>query len=202
MKKRCRKSMVVIAMVIVGIFSLCTCGSSSDTINEREVIRKLQEFTTMKQEGNSYVFESNGEWSLHYTTENEFVEIHQEWIKDCFSNWFGDNELGNDGTFKYDLDENIIGMYFDYESAEGALSIISYNIDEDKFSVNFDGKRYEATDEFAEYIMDYGLIEVLQNSIEEFKSNLESNNVSIVEVTELRYKDIVDNISLDLEELE
>ena len=78
-------------------------------------------------------------------------------------------------------------MYFEYETVDGNLSIINYNIDDEELTLMIDGDRYEPTEEFEDYIDGYGLIDVLEGRIRQFESNLEANDLSMDDVRDVTY---------------
>ena len=108
-------------------------------------------------------------------------------MTDCFTGCFGTYDFGNDGTFTYDLDENEIRIYFDYETVDGNLSILNYNIDDEELTLRIDGDIYEPAEEFEDYIDEYGLINVLEGRIDQFESNLEANGLSLDDVRDVSY---------------
>lgn len=176
-----------VGIIAVIIFAFALIGKDS---NKNEVIEKLQKFTTVEKTDNIYYFNFDSNWSIKYTDVNEAVDFEERKVYDCFAEYFGVTSFDNEGNFTYDLDENEIRMYVDYESAEGSISIINYSIDDDKFSVMKDANKYNAADDFVEYIKKYGLVETMQRDIAEFENILKDNGLSIEQITDLKYKDI------------
>lgn len=156
-------------------------------ISAEETVEKLQKFTYIDTTDERCTFSYEDSWNLIYTTENEFVEFYEPEVTDCFTGCFGTYDFGNDGTFTYDLDENEIRIYFDYETVDGNLSILNYNIDDEELTLRIDGDIYEPAEEFEDYIDEYGLINVLEGRIDQFESNLEANGLSLDDVRDVSY---------------
>lgn len=169
----------IVAVVILVIMVLPE-GTDSD-----EVIGKLLQFTSAYQNENGYVFDYNGMWKIGYVEINEFIVCQNYAVYDCLS------DFGNDGEFTYDLDEKEFRIYVDYESVDGNLSIINYDISGDKLTVMVDGERYEASDELEEYINTCGIIDSMKRSMEEIQSVLKNNGLTLEQLANLKYKDII-----------
>lgn len=187
-----KKRWMIGGIVIFIIFILLISGDSTDA---DEIIQRLQQFTYMEREELSdgsdiYIFNNSEKWYLKYSDVNECVEITEGAVLDCLAGYCGTVDLDNVGIFTYDLDENAIRIYFDYEASDGTISNINYDIDKDKFTGIIDGERYSLSEEFVNYIKDYGLIDIMKNDIKEFENELQENNMSIEEVTYLESKDI------------
>lgn len=85
-------------------------------------------------------------------------------------------------------------MYFDTDIPDGKLSIITYNLEKDKFTLNVDGDRYEPTDEFVEYLDSYKLADTLKEDVSVFKRALNQMELSVEQVGALSFSDIEKNI--------
>ena len=173
--------------VAVVIFAGAVIVFAVNDITAGETVERLQKFTYIDATDDRCSFSYGESWNLIYTTENEFVEFYEPDVTDCFAGYFETYDFGNDGTFTYDLDENAIRMYFEYETVDGNLSIINYNIDDEELTLMIDGDRYEPTEEFEDYIGGYGLIDVLEGRIRQFESNLEANDLSMDDVRDVTY---------------
>lgn len=173
--------------VAVVIFAGAVIVFAVNDITAGETVERLQKFTYIDATDDRCSFSYGESWNLIYTTENEFVEFYEPDVTDCFAGYFETYDFGNDGTFTYDLDENAIRMYFEYETVDGNLSIINYNIDDEELTLMIDGDRYEPTEEFEDYIDGYGLIDVLEGRIRQFESNLEANDLSMDDVRDVTY---------------
>ena len=169
------------------IFAGAVIVFAINDISAEETVEKLQKFTYIDTTDERCTFSYEDSWNLIYTTENEFVEFYEPEVTDCFTGCFGTYDFGNDGTFTYDLDENEIRIYFDYETVDGNLSILNYNIDDEELTLRIDGDIYEPAEEFKDYIDEYGLINVLEGRIDQFESNLEANGLSLDDVRDVSY---------------
>ena len=169
------------------IFAGAVIVFAINDISAEETVEKLQKFTYIDTSDERCTFSYEDSWNLIYTTENEFVEFYEPEVTDCFTGCFGTYDFGNDGTFTYDLDENEIRIYFDYETVDGNLSILNYNIDDEELTLRIDGDIYEPAEEFEDYIDEYGLINVLEGRIDQFESNLEANGLSLDDVRDVSY---------------
>lgn len=169
------------------IFAGAVIVFAINDISAEETVEKLQKFTYIDATDERCTFSYEDSWNLIYTTENEFVEFYEPEVTDCFTGCFGTYDFGNDGTFTYDLDENEIRIYFDYETVDGNLSILNYNIDDEELTLRIDGDIYEPAEEFEDYIDEYGLINVLEGRIDQFENNLEANGLSLDDVRDVSY---------------
>lgn len=192
-KKKPIGKIIIALIVIIGIFAVMSGGGDSDNTTDKETIEKLQKFTTMTKDGDTYIFSNGEDWELHYTTENEFVEITEPEVLDCFTSAFDSSDIGNSGTFGYDLDENEARMYFDYYSKADNkdLSIINYDIDKDEYTALADGDHYEISKDLQDYLDEYKLSDIIKTDVESFKEDLENQGLTFDDVKNLKYDDIV-----------
>ncbi len=175
---------------IVALIVIFVVGTFSGKKDVDGIVKKMETFTGMEKTDTGFTF-STDMWSLKYVESNEFVEFSEDAIYKCFINYFGTYDLGNEGTFTYDLSENEIRIYFDCEISEGRLTIINYDISSDEFVLMVDGKKYTPTDEFVEFLNNCSLSDIMKNDIVTFETELKENGISIEEVTDLKYKDLV-----------
>lgn len=189
-----------LGIVIIIIFLCAIWGN--DNGKKHEVIEKLQEFTDLEENDGKYLFKYDEEnvnsfcegWSINYTERNEFVNFQEEAVIACFENVFGydcfpEKSASKDG-FSYDLDENEIRIFFDTELSEGNLSIITYSIEEDEFTLRVEGEDYEPSDEFLDYVNECDIVSIMKKDIDEFKHEIEDNELSIEQLFNLKYEDI------------
>lgn len=191
-----------VGIVIIIIF-LCAIWRNDNDKN-RKVIEELQEFTDLEEADGKYLFKYDKEntnssckgWSINYTDVNEFVNFQEDVVIEYFTDVFGydcfPDKGASKGGFAYDLDENSIRIYFDTELPEGNLSIITYSIDEDEFTLMVDGEHYEPSDEFLDYINECDIVSIMEKDIDEFKHEIEDNKLSIEQLFNLKYEDIDD----------
>lgn len=180
---RKKKSLVCAFIIAILSINLTGCGGNSD-----EVIGKLKNFTELSVEDDVYSFYSTDGWDLRYTEENGAVRFENESVCNFVEESF-DTECSN-GGFSFDLDENEARIYLDAEINEGNLTIINYNLADDEYILMVDGKKYEASDEFINFVDSYDLAKVIKHDVENFKKTLENESVSFDDVASLNYDDI------------
>lgn len=200
-KKPIRKIIIALfAIIAIGcIFAAMSGGNDSDNeeasgdMNSKETIEKLQKFTTMTKDGDVYIFSNGENWELHYTTGNEFVVITEPEVLDCFAVAFNSSEIGNSGTFTYDLDENEARMYFDYDSEadDKKISTINYDIEKNQYTALADGERYDISEDLQNHLDEYKLSDIIKKDVEAFKEDLENQGLTFNDVEGLTYDDIV-----------
>ena len=200
-KKTIRKIIIALfAIIAIGcIFAAMSGGNDSDNeeasddMNSKETIEKLQKFTTMTKDGDVYIFSNGENWELHYTTGNEFVVITEPEVLDCFAVAFNSSEIGNSGTFTYDLDENEARMYFDYDSEadDKNISIVNYDIDKNHYTALAGGEHYEISEDLQNHLDEYKLSDIIKKDVEAFKEDLENQGLTFNDVEGLTYDDIV-----------
>ena len=199
MKKLMKKMVILLTIATLLAVNLTACGdsdssssgSSGSSFDSKAVIEKLQQFMSVQKDGDKYVFDDGAGCTIEYTDVNEALVFYEPAVYDCFSAAFGLEDIGNDGEFAYDLDEGEVRMYFDnVELEDGDLSIISYNLDKNEFTVNMNGKRYYASDELVDYINEYGLVDIMQIDIAAFKEDLKTNGLTFGDIANLKYNAI------------
>lgn len=196
-KKKKHKIIWIMVLIItfLGLMVLPNEYSESDdsTVDEERIIERLQEFTTTYKDNNKLCFADNsGKWILTYTTENVFVAFKDETIEECFYDIFGEGCLAtnavSNGGFAYDLNDNRASVYFDVDIADGHLTIVSYFLSEQEYEVMVDGEKWSVTDEFKNYVETYGLNEIFEADVSEFKEELQQKNLSVTDVLNVSYK--------------
>lgn len=182
--------LIILGLGVIGLLS--EEEESKLSYKEAEkIINELKSFTDVEKSNGKYCFIYDN-WIINYTKENEFVSFGYSSISDFLIYAFG-YDCMTDGGIGYDFDENKINIYVTAEVEEGTLSIISYNINDDKFTINLNGKRYSTlSDEFIEAIKKYDVIDSLQNQIDKFENDLKENGLSMEDVSNLEFKDIAE----------
>lgn len=189
-------------IIIVLCLGLVGCGKANEEVSD--TVNKLKDFTTLDKVKDIYEFEYNdssyngnlNRFIIRYSEANEAVRLYgNKEIGDIVTNLFEVNCLNEEDELVYDISENEIRMYFDSEAFgnidfTGGISIISYNIDDEEFIINKDGKKYSASDEFIEFATENNLVDVILKSLDEFKNLLIENNLSLEEIGSLKYSDI------------
>lgn len=124
-------------------------------------------------------------WILKYTTENEFVIIRDDLIVDLFAELDGIDSLNGDSELTYDLSENEAKIYFDEDLA--GISILSYNLDSEEYTVNQDGDRYEISQEFLNFLENKKYDKLIKEDLNYFEDSLEENNLSLEDISILKF---------------
>lgn len=185
-KKGC--AVIVIALVILGILGILMIGGSSSGGSD-ETIEKLQEIATLSEEEDIYVFtgatDEGDNWALRYTDVSTAIRFEDDAVAEYISWNFGEDTLHNNG-FTYNLGESMINIYLEAELEEGKLSIISYDVKADSFTLMIDGNEYYASEEFEEDIR-LEILDVMIKDIDDFENQLEENGIEIDEVKNLGY---------------
>ena len=182
----------ILTTVLIGIVA-AGCTESVD-VDVNEVVEKLQEFTEVEKEDDKYLFTYSEEnekiWTLKYFA-NNVVEFYDNAVYTCLTQEFGEDCFyGNNSGFIYDMSENAVRVYVDVEMSDGNLSIINYDFDDEKLTVNMDGGRYYASDYIEEVYEDYGIIEIMGNNVKTFKEQLEINGLLFEEVAYIEYEEL------------
>lgn len=193
-KRKSKKWIFIIPVLIIIIGVIAVLLIVNGDSDKKETIQKLLQDTDLYKTDNSYVFNYQGEWEIIYTEENAFVKIPEKQVSDCVEEAFEIVDAGNDDTFGYDFDTGNLNMYFDAIIPDGNLSIITYNLESDEFTLNIDGERYEPTDEFAEYLDSYKLADTLKEDISAFEDTLNQMELSVEQISNLSFSDLDKNI--------
>ena len=186
----------VLAICIIG-YAFSSCGSGGKLSSEKtEIITTLKNKADFRTEyveqwkETFYRFTYDDKWVLQYTDNGCTVRINEPLIQGCFADWFGDTEIGNDSTFAYSLTHNCVNMYFKYETSEGKLSIVMYDIGKDEYTVMIDGDKYTVSDELNNYLKEYGLNKILRQDINDFKTDLSAMDLTLQDLEQINYKDL------------
>lgn len=198
--KKKSKVPFVILVVVIMIVMLFACSDGSEeqgsSKSEQVILDELATFTTLyKDDSDRYIFlDKEEKWAICYTDANEFVVFENEVVLQCFTDAFGydcfaDDILSGIG-FSYDLDENAARTYFDVDISEGHLTIVNYSFTNEEYVLNVNGDKYEASDEFVEFVQAYGLAEDMQSDVDEFKEVLSEHDLSMNDLLNLEYETI------------
>jgi len=156
----------------------------------KETVEKLAQFTEIESDEVKVRFCYDGIWYLDYTTENEVVRLTSSEAYDCLAECCGTDSFGNDGTFCYDLDDNKIIVYMDYDTAEGNISILIYERDSEKYSLLLDGEHCDSSSELEKYLDGAGFPAIMSDAIEAFEADLREHDLTMEEVMHLDYKKV------------
>lgn len=192
-KRKSKKWIFIIPVLIIIIGAIVVFLVVNGDSDKKETVQKLLQATDLYKTDNSYIFNYQGKWEIVYTEENSFAKIPEQEVSDCVEDAFEIIDAGNDSTFSYDFDTGNLNMYFDAIVPDGNLSIITYNLENDEFTLNVDGERYEPSDEFAEYLDSYELADTLKEDVSVFKDELSQMELSVEQVGALSLSDIEKN---------
>lgn len=193
-KRKSKKWIFIIPVLVIIIGAIVFFGVVNGDSDKKETVKKLLQATDLYETDISYVFNYQGKWEIVYTEENSYAKIPEQKVSDCVEDAFEIADAGNDSTFGYDFDTGNLNMYFDAIVPDGNLSIITYNLENDEFTLNVDGDRYEPSDEFAEYLDSYELADTLKEDVSDFEDALSQMELSVEQVGALSFSDIEKNI--------
>lgn len=191
-----KKRILYAAVAGMMLLTATGCGATLTSEEAKEVIAGLELFTVLEQEEDSYgmlydfVYD---DWSIRYS-EGGVVSFDYSSVEDFLVDAFGASCMYDDerGHVCYAFEDNRISIYLQAEMEDGKLSIISYDIDDEEYTVNIDSERYNASDELIECMEEYDVIDNIQKEIDEFKQNLKDNDVDFEQVCALTRDDIKD----------
>lgn len=175
----------VAAVVLILVLFLSDNGKEA-----KETVEKLAQFTEIESDEVGVQFHYGDIWYLDYTDENEVVRFTSSEAYNCLAECCGTDSFGNDGTFCYDLDDDKIMVYMDYETEDGTISILIYERDSKKYIVHSDGERYNASTELEEYLDGAGFPAMLSDGIDAFAADLREHDLTIEEVSNLNEKKV------------
>lgn len=194
-KKKSGKAIVVLGIVaiviIASIFAMKMFGGNSKA---KEIVEKLKDSTMVSKTENGYEFAYGDIWTLCYTEETMYVKMSIPSISEYFAETLVGSNLGDDGTFKYNLKTEELNMYCDTELDGENLSAITYNIEDDEFTFIVNGERYETEKEYAQQIKDDNIAVILKSNVDDFVDDLNYINLTKDDVANLTYKDIKANV--------
>ena len=194
-KKKSGKAIVVLGIVaiviIVSIFAMKMFGGHSKA---KEIVEKLKDSTMVSKTENGYEFAYGDIWTLCYTEETMYVKMSIPSISEYFAETLVGSNLGDDGTFKYNLKTEELNMYCDTELDGENLSAITYNIEDDEFTFIVNGERYETEKEYAQQIKDDNIAVILKSNVDDFVDDLNYINLTKDDVANLTYKNIKANV--------
>ena len=194
-KKKSGKAIVVLGIVaiviIVSVFAMKMFGGNSKA---KEIVEKLKDSTMVSKTENGYEFAYGDIWTLCYTEETMYVKMSIPSISEYFAETLVGSNLGDDGTFKYNLKTEELNMYCDTELDGENLSAITYNIEDDEFTFIVNGERYETEKEYAQQIKDDNIAVILKSNVDDFVDDLNYINLTKDDVANLTYKDIKANV--------
>lgn len=185
------KKFLLIFTLIVGMLLGTGCGAGLSEEDAKQTIEGLESFTEMEQIDDWYDFEYT-DWTIRYSDGNSFVKFDYSCVEQFLGDSFGYDCMYDSGYVGYDFSENRISMYIDGEVDEGHITIISYSIDDDKYTVNIDAEVYTASDELIDRMKEYEVVESILEEVDSFKKTLKENNLSYEKVSSMTYDNIKD----------
>lgn len=194
-KKKSKKLAVIISIIVVVLIAIILAtklfGGSSST---KDVLNKLKESTIVSKTDGRYEFKHENTWTICYTEESMFVIMQDSSSSECFEAILGIQELGDDGTVRYNLENENLNVYCDAKVEEGDLSVITYDVKKDEVTFIVDGERYELKKEYAQQFKDNDIASVLKDNIESFEDDLKKIDLTKDDVANLTYKDIKSSV--------
>lgn len=182
---------LVICACIVGFLFMCLICGNETSEEEQETITKLGKLTNVSCHDDIYLFEYKDKWVVNYNEYAQTVKINETKIYDCISEWFESNDIGNDGDFYYNWGENQLHAGVDCKEKGGHITFIKYSIDEKKWTLMFNDEWYDLSNEFKKYLDDYKLLDTMQQDVKLFENDLATEGLSIEDLKNLEYDDVV-----------
>lgn len=202
-KSKCLIVIISIIGVALIVFVIpFVLGQKEDKKIEQseKVIKKLQDFTVIKEGDNEYNFEFSDKWRLQYVDGNVSARIKEDQIVSILSNAFEETDLGLKGEFAYDLDKGDLNIFMDAETSEGWVTRICYNLNEEDYTISIVTEEHELSEEFREYLDDCDFDDILKRDVDSFVNTLEENGLTLEDVESLDYSyigEIVGDESVD-----
>ena len=194
-KKKSGKAIVVLGIVAIVIVAIILAmkmfGGNSKA---KEIVEKLKTSTTVTKTEDGYEFKYDDMWTLRYTEDSAVAILSETIISEYFDEVWEIGELGDDGTVRYNLENENMNVYCDVEFEGEDLSVITYDVKKDEFTFIADGERYEFKKEYAQQIKDDDIASVLKDDIKNFEDDLKEINLTKDDVAHLTYKDIKSNV--------
>ena len=201
-RKKIAKVVGIVYAVLLALGAIISIIDSSRSSGGKLSSEKTKIITTLKDKTDFrtdyveqwketfYRFTYDDKWVFQYSENGCSVRINEPLVQECFAEGFGDTEIGNDSTFAYTLSDNCVSMYFDYETSQGKLSIVMYDIDKDEYTLMIDGDKYAASDEVNDYLKEYGLDRILKQDINDFKTDLSAMDLTVQDLEQINHKDL------------
>lgn len=181
---------ITVGMSLVGAL-LVGCSDEES----KDIIQKLDKGTNVSKSEDRYLFDYGESWEMNYNDAAQTVYINEAKVADCVASFAGVEDIGNDGQFVYNWDKEQYYLYVDYDEDGSDISIISYSVDKEEWSIMVDGEWHEATDDFVNYMSDSNIVSVMEQDINSFKEDLKALGVSIDDLSYISYDDIDDYYS-------
>lgn len=194
-KKRLKKPHIILgvmfALFVVAVIVLIILDEADD----KKSISKLKNCTTAYADENRCCFENDTqEWVLIYTSENEVVNMKNDAVIRCFTDWFGENCISEEGVsnlgFAYDLSEEEALFFLDVDIEEGHLSLIAYNFDDKEYRGMVDGEWRYLSESFEDFIKEYNLVQTMKEDIKDFEDEIKENDLNIQDLLSLDYEQL------------
>lgn len=176
---------------IVGLLFMCLIGGNETSEEAQDTIARLDKLTSVSCHDDIYLFEYKDKWVVNYNKNAQTVKINEKKIYDCISEGFEIDDIGNDGNFIYNWEKNQLYAGVDCEDKDGHITFIMYSLDKKEWTLMLNDEWYDFSDEFKKYVDDYGLLDAMQQDVKAFENDLAVEDLSIEDLKNLDYDDIV-----------
>lgn len=183
---------LVLCVCIVGVLFMCLIGGNEASEEAQDTIAKLDKMTDVTCKEDRYLFNYKDKWVININADAQTVKIMEKEIYNCISSSMESDDIGNDGEFIFNWGENKMYAQVDCEDKDGHISIIQYSSDDKKWTLMLNGEWYELSKDFQKYIDDYGLLEIMQNDVKSFESDLETVELSVDDLENVSYDEVVE----------
>lgn len=196
MGKKCKKPNLMVMLLGAGVvLSMTGCSDSKS----QAIIEKIDIATDMTHDtdaGNRYLFDYDDQWEINYNKDAQTVRFVESAVEDCICSFAGIDYIGDNANIViYDWNDNAYHTNVEYIDEDGDhVSMIKYSIDDDEWSIMADdggeSDWYDASDDFLKDVDDYGLVEILNGDLKQFKSILKDSDLSLDDLKYISFDDV------------
>ena len=195
MGKKCKNNLMVMLLGAGVVLSMTACSDSKS----QAIIEKLDIATDMTHDtdaGNRYLFDYDDQWEINYNKDAQTVRFVESAVEDCICSFAGIDYIGDNADIViYDWNDNAYHTNVEYIDEDGDhVSMIKYSIDDDEWSIMADdgveSDWYDASDDFLKCVDAYGLAEILNGDLKQFKSILKDSDLSLDDLKYISFDDV------------
>lgn len=182
---------LILIVVIIGFLLMCLIGGNENSDEAEKIISKLEKMTTVSKKDDMYLFTYKDKWFINYNENAQTVRIKEPKISDCLENAFGNTDIGCDGTFCYNWNDNEFYSYIDTEENDKKISIVQYSLKDKKWTLMLDDGWHNVTKDFKKYLNDYGILDIMEEDVKAFKEDLATQKLTEDDLKKISFEDVV-----------